>query len=87
MKTIYMDITDPDWIYADDAIRRWKAEGNPSMVTYWEGVKARSLKLRDEIIETVELEGSCKLSWYSGNVYMRSMLDNGKNLCQSINLR
>lgn len=64
IKTIHMGLnTEPDWINAEDAIRRWKAEGNNDMVAYWEKAKLHSLNLRDEIIKTVEAEGACELSW------------------------
>lgn len=64
MTTIYMGInTEPDWLHADDVIRRWEAEGDERMVSQWKNLKTKSLALRNEIRETVESEGSCQLSW------------------------
>ena len=64
MKTIHMGLnTGPDWVGAEEAIKRWKAQGNASMVEQWEKWRDHSLSLRAHIIEVVESEGACKLSW------------------------
>lgn len=64
MQTIHMGLnTEPDWIKADEIIERWKSQGNNEMVAYWEKSRVDTLKLRDQIIEVVERDGECGLSW------------------------
>ena len=68
MKIFHMGLnTEPDWIKADAAIERWKANGNEEqakeMTEYWEVARAKTLALRDEIAAEVEANGVAELSW------------------------
>lgn len=64
MKTIQMGLnTEPDFLKADEVIKRWEAMRNTTMVHTWEKMKRESLMLRDEIREAVEADGVCVLSW------------------------
>lgn len=64
MKTIQMGLNqEPDWVKADEVIERWRKSGNTKMIETWEKMKSESLKLRDEIIATVEADGACELNW------------------------
>lgn len=64
MKTIQMGLNqEPDWVKADEVIDRCREKGNTIMVEAWEKMKRESIKLRDEIISTVEADGGCELNW------------------------
>ena len=64
MKTINMGLnTEPDFLKADEIIKRFEKDGNTEMIKSWENAKAETAALRDEIIETVEKDGVCELNW------------------------